>query len=262
MTEPTIAMWDASTLPDPQPTTPAAAFYVGGDTPHVYTDAEVKAIRARYGLPIWTGYDHASDGAAEAARVVAWLHSHGWKPGTLVAVDTEDLVIPAFLSEFNRVVTEAGWLLLHYESKDAQAGNPPTSGGKWAADWTGIPHLRPGDTATQYVPDAWLGAPYDLSLIRADAPLHELNPPVTRHLVWAEVTMRLPVLVPGDQGPAVTRMQHLLEAWYPASTGTTGPDGMFGPSTLKGLVSFQHAHGIVPPPGSCDGRTWALLVEG
>lgn len=262
MSEPTLAMWDASNLPDPQPTTPVAAFYTGGDTPHVYTDAQVKAIRARYGLPIWTGYDHTNDGAAEASKLLAWLHAHGWKPGTLVAIDTEELVIPVFIAAFNHAVTAAGWLLVDYQSKVAIPDNPPTSGGVWAADWTGIPHLRPGDTATQYVPDKWLGAPYDLSLIRADAKLHELNPPVTRHLVWVDVAMRLPVLVPGDQGPAVTRMQHLLEAWYPASTGPAGADGIFGPGTLKGLVSFQHAHGIMPANGTTDGRTWQLLVEG
>ena len=262
MSEPTLAMWDASSLPDPQPTTPVAAFYVGGDTPHVYTDAEVKAIRARYGVPIWTGYDFQHDGATEAAKVVAWLHAHGWKTGTLVAVDTEELVIPDFLAAFNQVITAAGWLLLHYESKVAIAGNPSTSGGKWVADWTGIPHLRPGDTATQYVPDAWLGAPYDLSLIRADARLHELNPPVTHHVLYADVAMRLPVLGIGDQGPAVARMQHLLEAWYPASTGPGGPDGIFGPDTLAGLVSFQRAHGITPATGACNGPSWARLVEG
>lgn len=262
MSEPTLAMWDASNLPDPQPTTPVAAFYVGGDTPHIYSDAQVKAIRARYGIPIWTGYDFQHDGATEAAKVVAWLHAHGWKGGTLVAVDTEELVIPDFLAAFNQVITSAGWLLLHYESKGAIAGNPATSGGKWAADWTGIPHLRPGDTATQYVPDKWLGAPYDLSLILASAPLHELNPPVVPHVTWVDVAMRLPVLGVGMTGPAVERMQHLLEAWYPASTGPAGADGVFGPASMGALVSFQRAHNISPPTGICDAPTWAELVEG
>ena len=262
MTEPTLAMWDASNLPDPQPTTPVAAFYVGGDTPHAYTDQQVAAIRARYALPIWTGYDHTNDGAAEAQKVVDWLRSHGWKPGTLVAVDTEDLVIPVFLDEFNTVITHEGWLLLHYESKDADAGNPPTSGGKWSADWTGIPHLRPGDTATQYVPDKWLGAPYDLSLIKASAPLHELNPPVVHKIRYVDVLVHLPVLGVGDQGAAVARMQHLLEAWYPASTGHSGADGDFGPDTLAGLLSFQRAHGIAPVTGACDQATWTRLVAG
>lgn len=262
MTEPTLAMWDASTLPDPQPTTPVAAFYVGGDTPHVYTDAEVKAIRARYGVPIWTGYDFQHDGATEADKVIAWLRARGWKTGTLVAVDTEELVIPDFLAAFNQRITAAGWLVLHYESKSAIAGNPATSGGKWAADWTGIPHLRPGDTATQYVPDSWLGAPYDLSLIRADARLHELNPPVVPHVVYTGVAMELPILGIGMTGPAVTRMQHLLEAWYSGSTGQHGADGIFGPDTLAGLVSFQRAHNITPATGACSGASWERLVEG
>lgn len=262
MTVETLGMWDASNLPDPQPTTPVAAFYAGGDTPHVYTDAQIAAIRARWGLVIWTGYDHTRDGAAEAAVFVAWLHAHKWTPGTLVAVDTEELIIPDFLAAFNAAITTAGWLLLHYESKNAIPGNPPTSGGKWAADWTGIPHLRPGDTATQYVPDQWLGAPYDLSLISATAPLHQLNPPVVHHTTYADVSMHLPILSIGDQGPAVTRMQHLLDAWYPGAVGPAGTDGFFGETTLAGLVSFQRAHGISPPAGACDGRTWARLVEG
>ena len=262
MTSNPLPMWDASNLPDPQPTTPVGAFYVGGDTPHVYTDAQVAAIRARYGLPIWTGYDHQHDGAMEAAKVLDWLRSHHWTPGTLVAVDTEALVIPDFLIPFNAAITSAGWKLLHYESKDAIAGNPPTSGGKWAADWTGQPHLRPGDTATQYIPDAWLGAPYDLSLISADAPLHELNPPVVHRITWTEVVCKVPVLGIGDQGAAVKRVQHLLEAWYPGAIGPTGPDGIFGPATLAGLVSFQRAHGLPAAAGTTDAPTWAKLVEG
>lgn len=262
MTEPTLVMWDASNLPDPQPTVPVGAMYAGGDTPHDVTDAQLAAIRARWGVIIWTGYDHANDGAIEAARFIAWLHAHKWTPGTHVAVDTEELVIPGFLTAFNAAVTAAGWLLLHYESKNAIPGNPPTSGGLWAADWTGIPHLRPGDTATQYVPDKWLGAPYDLSLIKATAPLHELNPPVRPHITWVDVAMRLPVLGVGMTGPAVIRMQHLLEAWYPASTGPAGADGILGPATLAALVSFQRAHGIAPPTGACNGPTWARLVEG
>lgn len=262
MTEPTLTMWDASSMPVPQPTVPVAAMYAGGDTPHDVTDSQLADIRARWMVIIWTGYDHANDGAAEAAKYIAWLHAHHWTPGTLVAVDTEELIIPEFLAAFNAAVTAAGWLLLHYESKNAIPGNPPTSGGLWAADWTGIPHLRPGDTATQYVPDKWLGAPYDLSLIKATAPLHELHPPVVHPLTYADVAMHLPVLGVGDQGPAVVRMQSLLDAWYEASIGPAGLDGIFGPATLAGLVSFQRAHGISPPTGACDGRTWARLVEG
>lgn len=262
MTEPTLSMWDASNLPDPQPTTPVAAFYIGGDTPHVYTDEQVKAIRARWGLPIWTCYDQAHDGPAEAAKAMAWLHAHGWKPGTLIALDTEELIIPNFISEFDGVVRSAGWYVMRYGSEVAISGNPQTSGGRWTADWTGIPHLNPGDTATQYAPDKWLGAPYDLSVILASAPLHELNPPVVHHITYIDVTMRLPILGVGDQGPAVKRMQHLLEAWYPGSTGPAGADGFFGAVTLAGLVSFQRAHGISPPTGACDSPTWAHLVEG
>lgn len=262
MTEPTLAMWDASNLPDPQPTTPVAAMYAGGDTPHDVTDAQLAAIRARWGVIIWTGYDHTDDAAVEAARFIAWLHAHHWTPGTLVAVDTEELIIPDWLAVFNQAVTAAGWLLLHYESKNAIPGNPPTSGGLWAADWTGMPHLRPGDTATQYVPDAWLHEPYDLSLIKATAPLHELNPPVIHHTRWVDVAMKLPVLGIGDHGQAVTRAQALLEAWYRGSLGPAGVDGIFGPATLAGLVNFQRAHGITPATGSTDGPTWARLTEG
>ena len=262
MSEPTRAMWDASNLPDPQPTTPVAAMYIGGDTPHDITDQQLKAIRARYMLMIWTGYDHTNDGALEAAKVVEWLRAHNWTPGTLVAVDTEELVIPAFLTAFNDVITRAGWLVLHYESKSAIAGNPPTSGGKWAADWTGQAHLRPGDTATQYVPGAWINAPYDLSLILASAPLHELNPPVVHHVTYVGVTISVPILSVGDQGAAVARMQALLQAWYPGSIGQAGTDGVFGPDTLNGLVSFQRSHGINPPSGVCGAASWARLAEG
>lgn len=261
MSEPTRVMWDASTLPDPQPVVPVGAFYIFGDTPHIITDAELASIRARFGLPISTGYDHTNDGNIEAQKVIAWLRAHHWKPGTLVGLDTEDLVIPNFIGPFNATVTAAGYLVLHYESKSSDGGNPPTSGGRWSADWTGIPHLRPGDTATQYVPGSWIGQPYDLSLVLAVAPLHELNPPVTHREQWVQVDAQLPVLGVGDTGPAVARMQALLAAWYPGSIGPSGVDGVFGPATLQGLVSFQRAMGMTPPPAHCDGSTWLLLLE-
>ena len=261
MSDEIMTMWDASNLPDPQPTTPVAAFYIGGDTPHVYTDAQVAAIRARYGLPIWTCYDAANDGVVEAERALAWLHRRNWTRGTEVALDTEELVIPEFISQFNTVITQSGYLVLHYESKSSDGGNPATSGGRWSADWTGIAHLRPGDVATQYVPDSWLGEPYDLSVIVTAAPLHQLTPLVTHKILWGDVSVHVPVLQLGDTGPAVARMQHLLEAWYPASTGPSGADGMFGPVTLAGLVSFQRAMGLPAAAGVCDSPTWRELLE-
>lgn len=258
----TLLMWDASNLPPSQPGTPVAAFYIGGDTPHVYTDEQIREIRARYALPIWTCYDHNHDEAIEAAKAIAWLHGHHWAPGTLVALDTEELVIPGFIDGFNQELRDAGWHVLHYESKSSEGGNPPTDGGRWSADWTGQPHLLEGDTATQYLPDRMSRLPYDLSLIKADARLHELNPPVRHVINWVDVTMRLPILGQGDAGPAVARMQHLLEAWHPGSTGPAGADGIFGPATLDAVISFQRIHGFTSGYGTCGARTWVLLTAG
>lgn len=258
----TLMMWHAATLPDNQPGTPVAAFYIGGDTPNIYAAAQVEQIRARYALPIWCAHDHDDDAQAAAIDAISWLRARNWRTGALVALDTDDLAVPGFVDLFNQALRGAGWPVLHYELKPSPAPAPPTDGGHWSADWTGQPHLLVDDVATEYLPASMSRLPYNVSLIRADAVLHELNPPVRHVINWASVTMHLPVLGQGDTGPAVTRLQHLLEAWRPHVTSPGGPDGVFGPATLDAVISFQRIHGFTAGYGTCDARTWALLTAG
>jgi peptidoglycan hydrolase-like protein with peptidoglycan-binding domain len=69
-----------------------------------------------------------------------------------------------------------------------------------------------------------------------------VNPPTAaRH---AAHTVRCLVLVQGDRGPAVARLQADLERLGYTMTGPV--DGIFGPKTASGVRAFQRDHGLVP----------------
>ena len=262
MTTNTLGGWDAARPPAAQPRTPVAAFYIGGDDAHTWTDKEISTIRARWGLPIWVCVDASRNGAADAHQVADWLDAHNWTRGVLAGLDTETVIIPGYVADFNETLHQRGYDTLHYRSKDEAGSYAPTYGGAWTPDWTGRAHLYPGDTCTQWASGTMLGADYDADLWDADAALHELNPPAVHHIVYVNVSMRLPVLGLGDRGAAVGRMQALITAWNPGALAPDGVDGMFGTVTEAALADFQRAHGDLAAPGICSGRTWQLLTEG
>lgn len=255
-----LLMGDSSTPPAKYPPYPVWAFYIGGDTPHVWTDAEYESIPCRWVLPIFTASNPGRDVQADARAIIGWLHAHGWRPGELVAVDTETSILPGYLEQLDALITAAGFRLVDYESKGPESANPITAGGRWIADWTGTPHLRPDSVATQFINDTALGEPWDESLILLGARLHELHPPVTRRIAMVDVSVLLPELTRGDTGSAVARLQGLLDAWLLPTDGTITVDGDFGPVTAEILAAFQAAHGIRPPRGLVDGDTWAKLL--
>lgn len=255
-----LEMADQSAPTVPGPPTPVQAFYIGGDTPHVWTDAEIAAIKARFGLPIWVNTNPAADAGAHAADIVKWLHAHHYPRGVAVALDTESGIMPEYVGHVDQVVTAAGYELIEYESKGPVSHNPKTSGGRWVADWTGIPHMYQGSVATQYADSAMAGVPWDESVIDESVKLFELHPPVTHPIPWAAIQADVPILAIGDRGPAVARMQGLLEAWRLTSTGPEGIDGIFGPDTESALRLFQRMHGRITDAGHCDGPTWELLL--
>src|SRR5271157_4582084 len=83
-----------------------SAFYLGGDTPHVWTTAEIDAQPARYRLPIWVynGADGALGGVSDAAHALAKLHTLKVPPGVAVVLDTETSVLPDYIRAFNHDV--------------------------------------------------------------------------------------------------------------------------------------------------------------
>lgn len=172
----TRRMYDAAN-PPPDPRLEVCGFYIGGDTPHVWTDREIAGQSARWRLPIYTCDNPGQrNPTADAGQAVAWLRSHGVPAGCAVALDFETAVNAGYVTTFDSVVRSAGWTVLLYGSLSSVTRNPRPSAGYWTASWTGAPHLDPGAAATQYIGDTQLGKPYDLSEVSDALVLWDTRP--------------------------------------------------------------------------------------
>jgi len=155
---------DDAAYPPPDPHVDVCAFYIGGDTPHVWSDEEIAATSERWRLPIYVCDNPGSrNGAADGAEAVAWLRAHHVPAGSTVALDYEMAINGTYVTAFDKTVTAAGWRVVLYGSLSTVTRNPRPSAGYWTASWTGTPHLDAGAAATQYVSDTQLRRPYDLS---------------------------------------------------------------------------------------------------
>src|SRR6266540_4285128 len=167
--------WDAAYPPTSPPNWEVVAFYLGGNTPHVWTDSEIERQSARWRLPIFVR-SHDGDPLADAHTSITWLVRHGVPRGVTLALDYETRVDATYLATFDRAVTDAGWRVMVYGSRDFVLRNPKPSGGYWVADYTGSPHLYPGSAATQWSGSGPFGGDYDPNLV-ADS-THIYLPPV------------------------------------------------------------------------------------
>lgn len=160
----TRSMYDAA-YPPADPHLDVCAFYIGGDTPYVWSDAEIAAQAARWRLPIFTRSNpiDAAQAASDAGKAVAWLRARAVPLGSAVALDYETAINAAYVAEFDHVLVGAGYATLLYGSKSTVTQNPRPSAGYWTASWNGIAHLDTGAAATQWASDTMLGKPYDLS---------------------------------------------------------------------------------------------------
>jgi Putative peptidoglycan binding domain len=258
----TYEMGDAAYPPDPPASLPVFAFYAGGSTPHVWTDAEINHIAARWVLPIWVNTDPNANAAEHATAIIDWLHAHHYERGETVVLDSESVPMERYLAELDGHLKGAGYPLMNYESKGPMPANPLTAGGRWVADWTGTPHLYEGSLATQYASDEMIGHPWDASLIAHAVPLHELHPPAVHHIPVVKVEMELPELGRGDTGAAVRRLQSLLTAWEANCLAPGHVDGIFGPVTATALARFQRLYGLSGDRGTATAATWQRLTEG
>lgn len=254
-------MYDASTPPARPPAVPVAAFYIGGDTPHVWTDEEISASPATYGLPIYVHDGVGGDASAAASQVIAWLEAHQWEKGAAVAIDTEATIEQAWIADLDAIVHAAGWPVLDYQSKGPAPSNPLTSGGRWIASWDGVAELYPGSVAKQYASAGMLGTDYDLSVIDQGVRLHQLHTaPAQQPPAGRMITVEVPELREGATGHAVRSVQVLLnEAGQ--SVGPAGVDGIFGPDTDAAVRRFQLAR-LITIDGIVGPVTWGRLVNG
>jgi hypothetical protein len=163
-------MWDAAFPPTSPPKWEVVAFYIGGNTPHVWTETEIARQAARYRLPIFVR-SHDGDPLADAHSSIVWLVSHEVPRGVTLALDYETRVDAIYLAAFDRAVLDAGWRVMVYGSRDFVLRNPKPSGGYWVADYTGSPHLYPGSAATQWSGSEPFGGAYDPNLVADSTPL-------------------------------------------------------------------------------------------
>lgn len=168
-------MFDAAFPPSPPPNTDAVAGYIGGNTPHVWTDAEWDAMPQSLRLPIYVcSHPEAHDPNVEADKALQWLWDHRVPTGVWVALDLETAVNPAFVKTFDGKIVASGRLLTIYGSKSTIFQNPIPSGGYWVADWTGVPHLLSRSVITQYASDTMLQKGYDLNVVADSVRLWEV----------------------------------------------------------------------------------------
>jgi hypothetical protein len=225
----TLKWLDASTPPATYPTGyDGIAFYIGGDTPHVWTVAELHACPYRYRLPIFVRSDPTALGitaAADVANAVAALKVYGAPTGTLVAWDSETSIDPQYIQAAYAALLAAGYTMIDYGSQFYVFGNKNPDGYYWGADWTNVPHLTAGDVMTQY--DSFAGWDESLSGNSPVLPFWDTRP-VPAPVVSPHTTVTTPP--PGKWRPGL-----------PLVAIGVGPDG----------VTLYQTYTI-------DGKTWTI----
>lgn len=153
------------------------AFYCGGDTPHVWTHAELTSTPQRYRLPIWVRSNPTTTAQArmDAYDFVSQLNYLGCPKGVTVALDYETAQNQAYLDAFCTAMWNAGqWEVMLYGSLDTVKANSSPTGGYWIADWDNLEDLPAGSVAHQFInhPN------YDASVISDSVVLWDTNPPL------------------------------------------------------------------------------------
>lgn len=253
----------------PPAVTPAGqdgvAFYIGGDTPHVWSLAEIEAQHVRFRLPIFVRSNPATaDVQADLMSAISRLDAIGAPKGCIVALDSETSVNPNYVAQFFYGMRDAGYTLMDYGSVSTVFGNNIPDGYYWGAHWTNRAGVEPNEVMTQ-----WQALnSYDESDARATLPFWDSSaapsPAPAPAPVRPETGVQLPLLRLGSREEAVRTVQILCgrRGYFPANSGTPEmPDGDFGPATDAAVRAVQAAAHI-----SVDGRvgqeTWPVLIKG
>ena len=146
----------------------AVAGYIGGDTPHVWTDAQWGQFRGVPKLPIYvddykTG--HAA-GVADGWNCLTRLFALGVRPGVAVAYDIETSKDALRAAGFATVLNWAGFVVWLYGSRSTLLTIPFND--YWIADYTGVAHWPVRSArACQYASTVQIdGVIWDVSCIR------------------------------------------------------------------------------------------------
>lgn len=234
------------------PAADGIAFYIGGDTPHTWSKAEINAAPYKYRLPVYVRSNPPGPGAAtDVTACVSRLNAIGAPEGTLVAWDMETAADPAYISAVYGLLLAAGWKLIVYASQSFVSGQGNPDGLYWGADWTSVLHLKSPDVMTQYVN---LGG-YDESAAQASLPFWDTaGGPVTP----PPAPVPWPLAEGSTDAADVTILQRGLNKWKYASP-LLATDGVFGPLTLAAVKAAQAALKMTVT-GIADRALWAALL--
>jgi hypothetical protein len=145
--------WPANT-PEHNPID-GIAFYIGGDTPHVWTVEELEKCPYRYRLPIFVRDNMSTaNPQQDAAYAIVQLKNEYMAPEhTVLAIDTETSADPGYIRAFYEVVNAAGYTLIDYGSQAYLFQNENPDGYYWGADWLVPPDraVQSGEVGTQYL---------------------------------------------------------------------------------------------------------------
>jgi hypothetical protein len=140
----------------------ANAFYIGGNTPHVWTHEQVYSGSNEYRLPIWVYRNNT--GEQDAKEAIAICVALGMPRGRLICLDMETNVDPDYSRAFHDEIVASGYMYVLYESESV-SGNFIGANARWGAEWTGLIHINTDDWATQYADSKLLGHPFDISAV-------------------------------------------------------------------------------------------------
>ena len=242
-----LKFYDAAFKPSPEPTGfDGVAFYIGGDTPNVWTKEEIDSTSERFRLPIFVRSDPAQANASQDSKTaLAYLTMIEAPKHTLVALDSETSIDPNYVAGFYYGMANGGYKTIDYGSVSSVFGNNIPDGYYWGAHWTNRPHIEPGTDMTQWEA---LGA-YDESLALPTLPFWDtavavIPPPSV-----------FPIVKFGEQGLWVRRVQGLLVANF----AQLAIDGEFGIIT-EGAVKAEQHEANLPTSGTVDDPTWSALL--
>jgi hypothetical protein len=229
-----LSFYDAAFPPVNPPKTDGVAFYIGGDTPHVWTQAEIGMQKARYRLPIYVRNIPPWNASADAQVILARLKAIGAPKGSTVVIDLETVVQVAYVAALNAAIRQGGYHLMKYGSSGNINSNPPTDGGTWVA----IPEAKPatlptGTVGVQYADPG----PYDLSEFSGLLALWDTQPP--------------PVILPPI--PAVKGVKmiilFILQGSVPSGTDWPGIftwDGSTAPKHILNMPDYLALAKVLP----------------
>lgn len=159
----------------------AFAFYIGGDTPHVWDHNQINRQALRYATPVWV-YGKAGGrggGLAEGKAAKAACEALSIPP-CAIRVDMEAREDVSYCDGF-RDACAPYWHGV-YGSASTVFTMPPGGAGYWVADWTGHPfeYNHPHVWATQYEDSAAAGTPWDWSELASLDHLWDRHAPATQ----------------------------------------------------------------------------------